>query len=99
MRRWVGFLVLAIGVAIALPAAAVEWKELAKANTVTITTTDADGSPRHTTVWMVVVDGLPYVRTSPDHGTAFSIAGKGEADPSGMEAALKCAVDLVRRGK
>ncbi len=43
--------------------------------------------------------GLPYVRTSPDHGTAFSIAGKGEADPSGMEAALKCAVDLVRRGQ
>jgi 4-hydroxythreonine-4-phosphate dehydrogenase len=43
--------------------------------------------------------GLPYVRTSPDHGTAFSIAGKGEADPSGMEAALKCALDLVRRGK
>ena len=43
--------------------------------------------------------GLPYVRTSPDHGTAFSIAGKGEADPSGMEAALKCAVELVRRGK
>ena len=41
--------------------------------------------------------GLPYVRTSPDHGTAFSIAGKGEADPSGMEAALKCALDLVQR--
>jgi 4-hydroxythreonine-4-phosphate dehydrogenase len=43
--------------------------------------------------------GLPYVRTSPDHGTAFSIAGKGEADPSGMEAALKCALDLVARRK
>ncbi|PYS54104.1 MAG: 4-hydroxythreonine-4-phosphate dehydrogenase PdxA [Acidobacteria bacterium] len=41
--------------------------------------------------------GLPYVRTSPDHGTAFSIAGKGEADPSGMEQALRCAVDLVKR--
>jgi len=41
--------------------------------------------------------GLPYVRTSPDHGTAFSIAGKGEADSAGMEAALKCALDLVRR--
>lgn len=38
--------------------------------------------------------GLPYIRTSPDHGTAFSIAGKGEADPSGMKAALQCAVDL-----
>jgi 4-hydroxythreonine-4-phosphate dehydrogenase len=41
--------------------------------------------------------GLPYVRTSPDHGTAFSIAGKGQADPSGMTAAMKCAVDLVER--
>jgi 4-hydroxythreonine-4-phosphate dehydrogenase len=42
--------------------------------------------------------GLPYVRTSPDHGTAFPIAGKGQADPSGMQAALQCAVDLVSRG-
>ncbi len=41
--------------------------------------------------------GLPYVRTSPDHGTAFSIAGKGLADPSGMRAALRCALDLVNR--
>jgi 4-hydroxythreonine-4-phosphate dehydrogenase len=41
--------------------------------------------------------GLPYIRTSPDHGTAFAIAGKGQADPSGMIAAMKCAVDLVRR--
>jgi 4-hydroxythreonine-4-phosphate dehydrogenase len=41
--------------------------------------------------------GLPYVRTSPDHGTAFSIAGKGEADPAGMQAAMKCAIDLVKR--
>jgi 4-hydroxythreonine-4-phosphate dehydrogenase len=41
--------------------------------------------------------GLPYARTSPDHGTAFSIAGKGEADPAGMESALKCAIDLVQR--
>jgi 4-hydroxythreonine-4-phosphate dehydrogenase len=43
--------------------------------------------------------GLPYVRTSPDHGTAFSIAGKGVADPSAMKAAMKCAVDLVSRRK
>jgi 4-hydroxythreonine-4-phosphate dehydrogenase len=41
--------------------------------------------------------GLPYIRTSPDHGTAFAIAGKGEADPSGMKAALNCALDLVKR--
>jgi 4-hydroxythreonine-4-phosphate dehydrogenase len=41
--------------------------------------------------------GLPYVRTSPDHGTAFSIAGKGVADPSGMKAAMKCAVELATK--
>jgi 4-hydroxythreonine-4-phosphate dehydrogenase len=41
--------------------------------------------------------GLPYVRTSPDHGTAFTIAGKGKADASGMTAAMRCAVDLVGR--
>src|SRR5262249_42924212 len=41
--------------------------------------------------------GLPYVRTSPDHGTAFGIAGKGLADPSGMRSALERAVDLVGR--
>ena len=40
--------------------------------------------------------GLPYVRTSPDHGTAFSIAGKGEADPAGMKRQqCDCAVDLA----
>jgi 4-hydroxythreonine-4-phosphate dehydrogenase len=41
--------------------------------------------------------GLPYVRTSPDHGTAFTIAGKGKADPAGMESAIRCALDLVER--
>src|SRR5207244_13485445 len=44
-----------------------------------------------------VTIGLPYVRTSPDHGTAFGIAGKGVADPAGMQAALRCASDLVER--
>jgi 4-hydroxythreonine-4-phosphate dehydrogenase len=39
--------------------------------------------------------GLPYVRTSPDHGTAFAIAGKGEADAAGMQTAMRCALDLV----
>jgi 4-hydroxythreonine-4-phosphate dehydrogenase len=33
--------------------------------------------------------GLPFVRTSPDHGTAFDIAGKGVADPSSLIAALR----------
>jgi 4-hydroxythreonine-4-phosphate dehydrogenase len=41
--------------------------------------------------------GLPYVRTSPDHGTAFDIAGKGLADSSGMASAMRCAVDLASR--
>jgi 4-hydroxythreonine-4-phosphate dehydrogenase len=35
--------------------------------------------------------GLPFVRTSPDHGTAFDIAGRGVADPSSLEAALRWA--------
>ncbi len=35
--------------------------------------------------------GLPIVRTSPDHGTAFDIAGKGVADPASLIAALKLA--------
>lgn len=42
--------------------------------------------------------GLPYVRTSPDHGTALSIAGKGIADPAGMISAMRCAVELCSRG-
>lgn len=41
--------------------------------------------------------GLPFVRTSPDHGTAFDIAGKGIADPSSMREAVKLAVQLARR--
>lgn len=39
--------------------------------------------------------GLPFPRTSPDHGTAFDIAGKGIADPSSMRAALELAVTLA----
>jgi len=35
--------------------------------------------------------GLPFVRTSPDHGTAFDIAGSGRADPSSLRAALRMA--------
>ena len=40
--------------------------------------------------------GLPFARTSPDHGTAFAIAGKGVARPDSMIAAIKLAVDLVK---
>src|SRR5438094_7012343 len=41
--------------------------------------------------------GLPFPRTSPDHGTAFAIAGKGLARPDSMIAAIKLAVDLTQR--
>ena len=40
--------------------------------------------------------GLPFVRTSPDHGTAFDIAGRGSANPASLEAALRMARRLVR---
>jgi 4-hydroxythreonine-4-phosphate dehydrogenase len=39
--------------------------------------------------------GLPFFRTSPDHGTAFEIAGKGIARPDSMIAAINLAVELV----
>jgi 4-hydroxythreonine-4-phosphate dehydrogenase len=38
--------------------------------------------------------GLPFVRTSPDHGTAFDLAGSGKADPSSLEAAIRLAARL-----
>ncbi|HYJ53113.1 MAG TPA: 4-hydroxythreonine-4-phosphate dehydrogenase PdxA [Allosphingosinicella sp.] len=41
--------------------------------------------------------GLPIVRTSPDHGTAFDIAGKGLADPGAMIAAIRTAGECARR--
>lgn len=41
--------------------------------------------------------GLPFVRTSPDHGTAFDIAGRGLADPSSLEAAFDYAERLIAR--
>jgi len=39
--------------------------------------------------------GLPFPRTSPDHGTAFSIAGQGIARPDSMMAAIRLAVELA----
>jgi 4-hydroxythreonine-4-phosphate dehydrogenase len=39
--------------------------------------------------------GLPFVRTSPDHGTAFDIAGKGVADPTSLVAAMQLAARLA----
>lgn len=43
--------------------------------------------------------GLPFIRTSPDHGTAYDIAGRGIANPSSMIAALRLAEELARRRK
>lgn len=41
--------------------------------------------------------GLPFVRTSPDHGTALDIAGSGQAEPSSLIAAILMAAELASR--
>jgi 4-hydroxythreonine-4-phosphate dehydrogenase len=41
--------------------------------------------------------GLPIIRTSPDHGTAFDIAGQGKADPGAMAAAIRMAADMAHK--
>ncbi|MDJ0689652.1 MAG: 4-hydroxythreonine-4-phosphate dehydrogenase PdxA [Xenococcaceae cyanobacterium MO_188.B32] len=41
--------------------------------------------------------GLPFIRTSPDHGTAFDIAGQGVANPNSIKAAIELATELTRR--
>lgn len=43
--------------------------------------------------------GLPFIRTSPDHGTALDIAGTGRADPSSMRAAVELAMHLASRSR
>jgi 4-hydroxythreonine-4-phosphate dehydrogenase len=43
--------------------------------------------------------GLPIIRTSVDHGTAFDIAGSGHADPTSLLAAIEVAVQMVKAGK
>ena len=63
-------LALAYGlVAAAAPAAAAapDWAALRDVDTVVVGTADLDGSPRETTVWLVVVDGSGYVRTGSTH--------------------------------
>ena len=45
-----------------------------------------------------VTIGLPTIRTSVDHGTAFDIAGKGVADPASMKSAIRLAVAMFRAG-
>ncbi|HTV90122.1 MAG TPA: 4-hydroxythreonine-4-phosphate dehydrogenase PdxA [Stellaceae bacterium] len=55
-----------------------------------IKTIDFDGAVN-------VTLGLPFIRTSPDHGTAFDIAGKGIARPTSLIAALRLAADMAAR--
>jgi 4-hydroxythreonine-4-phosphate dehydrogenase len=43
--------------------------------------------------------GLPYVRTSPDHGTGYEIAGTGEASPKSFSRAIELAIQLVGRNR
>jgi 4-hydroxythreonine-4-phosphate dehydrogenase len=43
--------------------------------------------------------GLPFIRTSPDHGTAFDIAGSGKASPSSLMAALRLAARMATAAK
>lgn len=43
--------------------------------------------------------GLPFIRTSPDHGTAFEIAGTGQARPDSLIAALRLAAAMAREGR
>jgi 4-hydroxy-L-threonine phosphate dehydrogenase PdxA len=42
-----------------------------------------------------VTIGIPIIRTSPAHGTAFDIVGKNLANPSGMKAAITTAIQMV----
>ncbi|MDF1800221.1 MAG: 4-hydroxythreonine-4-phosphate dehydrogenase PdxA [Planctomycetota bacterium] len=48
------------------------------------------------TTGVTVLVGMPYLRVSPAHGTAFDIAGKGEADPENLLVALRTATDLLQ---
>ncbi|MEO0013664.1 MAG: pyridoxal phosphate biosynthetic protein, partial [Cyanobacteriota bacterium] len=41
--------------------------------------------------------GLPFIRTSPDHGTAFDIAGKGIANASSLKAAIELATQISKQ--
>ena len=42
--------------------------------------------------------GLPFLRTSPDHGTAYDLAGSGRASADSMEASILLAADMAGRG-
>ncbi len=56
-----------------------------------------DRSGRMRAAGVNVTLGLPIIRTSADHGTAFDIAGKGIADPGSMEEAVLLAAQMAGR--
>jgi hypothetical protein len=61
-------LVLALGLAAAPALAATpDWKALGTEQTVVVVTADEDGAPRDTTIWIVELDGVDYVRTGSTH--------------------------------
>ena len=43
--------------------------------------------------------GLPFIRTSPDHGTGFDIAGKGIAESHSMIEAIKAAIEMTNNSR
>ena len=43
--------------------------------------------------------GLPFIRTSPDHGTGFDIAGKGIAQSQSMIEAIKTAIEMTKNSR
>lgn len=55
---------LALGLAAPATAGAPDWNAVAAVDTVEIVTADEDGTPRETTIWLAVVDGQGYIRTS-----------------------------------
>jgi len=48
-------------------AGAVSWEEIGGVDTVTITTLNEDETPRETTIWLIVLDSYPYIRTGNTH--------------------------------
>lgn len=91
-------------------ASPIDWNAVAGENTVVILTREADGSPRETTVWMVVIDGQGYIRTGNTHwhenivrdpkigvriaGTEYAVSAKHVEDP-----ALKTKVNAAMNAK
>ena len=97
MPRWllrrlpIAFALLA---AVPVSAGMPDWASLGEVDTVLVTTADADGEPRETTVWLAVVDGTGYVRT----GTSTwgeNAARSGELVLHAGEAAFPLRVELV----